>query len=401
MKTNISMKRAFILLWHGLKAIIVGIANWIVELFGMRDGSKYGKILRRIVGSCFAFVMLLIAIAVGSEFCRSVYSWWSNRYDSDEQCYSQRHVSENVSYWYDEYGYGSGYLETVSGKKTIKGISWIATPLGTDSLVCYSNGKKRGYFNKFTGEAVIEPKYNHAWIFSDGVAAVEDDGWIKFIDASGKEVFSPGISYKSGDDYVFHNKHLVAFNDRAGAYGLIDTKGDWALKPEYSSIENNKDYWLLYKTDSMSVVNSEFQTVIPFVKGRIWVGDKDITVIKDNHVAQLYAKNGDVIEDFCISGVNCLTYDTNELRYDTTKLYNDDGTLFSETKDDEPTIVKKMAKCRSYESEIGWYGLISTEGKIITTPMYSSIEAIGYDTYLCKFYDSTGVILNGKGERIK
>ena len=111
--------------------------------------------------------------------------------------------------------------------------------------------------------------------------------------------------------------------------------------------------------------------------------------------------NGDVIEDFCISGVNCLTYDTNELRYDTTKLYNDDGTLFSETKDDEPTIVKKMAKCRSYESEIGWYGLISTEGKIITPPMYSSIEAIGYDTYLCKFYDSTGVILNGKGERIK
>ena len=99
--------------------------------------------------------------------------------------------------------------------------------------------------------------------------------------------------------------------------------------------------------------------------------------------------------------MNCLTYDTNELRYDTTKLYNDDGTLFSETKDDEPTIVKKMAKCRSYESEIGWYGLISTEGKIITPPMYSSIEAIGYDTYLCKFYDSTGVILNGKGERIK
>ena len=72
MKTNISMKRAFILLWHGLKAIIVGIANWIVELFGMRDGSKYGKFLRRTVGSCFAFVMLLIAIAVGSEFCRSV-----------------------------------------------------------------------------------------------------------------------------------------------------------------------------------------------------------------------------------------------------------------------------------------------------------------------------------------
>ncbi len=393
------MKRAFILFWHGLTALLAGIANWFTVILGMRDDSKYGKILRRTVGSCFAFLMLLLAIAAGWGFCRAVWYRLEVNKHFDDSYYDTQYISRNVTYYtyYDE----DGFLKTADGKKTITGIKWIAKPLGMDSLICYSDGKKRGYFNKFTGETVIEPKYNHAWIFSDGVAAVEDDGWIKFIDASGKEVFSPGISYKSGDDYVFHNKHLVAFNDRAGAYGLIDTKGDWALKPEYSSIENNKDYWLLYKTDSMSVVNSEFQTVIPFVKGRIWVGDKDIIVIKDNHVAQLYAKNGDVIEDFCISGVNCLTYDTNELRYDTTKLYNDDGTLFSETKDDEPTIVKKMAKCRSYESEIGWYGLISTEGKIITPPMYSSIEAIGYDTYLCKFYDSTGVILNGKGERIK
>ena len=55
MRTKItSMKRAFILFWHGLTALLVGIANWFTVILGMRDDSKYGKILRRTVGSCFA-----------------------------------------------------------------------------------------------------------------------------------------------------------------------------------------------------------------------------------------------------------------------------------------------------------------------------------------------------------
>ena len=72
------------------------------------------------------------------------------------------------------------FLKTSDGKKTITGIKWIAKPLGMDSLICYSDGKKRGYFNMFTGKPVIEPKYDHAWIFSDGLASVDDGGWIKF-----------------------------------------------------------------------------------------------------------------------------------------------------------------------------------------------------------------------------
>ena len=69
-----------------------------------------------------------------------------------------------------------------------------------DSLICYSDGKKRGYFNMFTGKPVIEPKYSHAWIFSDGLASVDDGGWIKFIDASGKVVIDPQIPYIPGAD---------------------------------------------------------------------------------------------------------------------------------------------------------------------------------------------------------
>ena len=46
MRTKItSMKRAFILFWHGLTALLAGIANWFTVILGMMDDSKYGKIL--------------------------------------------------------------------------------------------------------------------------------------------------------------------------------------------------------------------------------------------------------------------------------------------------------------------------------------------------------------------
>ena len=66
----------------------------------------------------------------------------------------------------------------------MKGIHWIAKPLGDDSLVCYSMGDRRGYINMLTGEQAIAPQYRHAWVFSDCLASVDDDGWIKFVDAT-------------------------------------------------------------------------------------------------------------------------------------------------------------------------------------------------------------------------
>ena len=392
------MKRALILFWHGLTALLAGIANWFTVILGMRDDSKYGKLLRRVVGTCFAVVMLIIAFALSVKFYRSISHWFPD-ITSDNEYYYKRNVSDNVTYYYDDYG--KGYIETSSGDKTIKGVCWVATPMSGDSLVCYSDGKKRGYFNKFTGKVVIEPKYRHAWIFSDGRAAVEVDGKIKFIDSSGNVVIDPDIIHKDdGEGYVFHNKHLVAYNYRNDAYGLLDTQGNWVLKPEYTNIEFTGDSWLISNTEGMSVIDSELKTIIPFVNGRIWVSSNSISVILDNHVLQTYSSKGELIEDFCIRCVEMLTYETDELRYCVTKNYNDDGTLTSEEEDSEPTHVRKTAKCRSYQSEYGWYGLITAEGKIITMPCFSSIEAIGYDLYLCKYANDSGTILNGKGEQV-
>lgn len=397
-----SMKRAFILFWHGLTGILTGISDWFTVILGMRDDSRYGRLIRRVVGTCFSLIMIMLTSAVIYGVGKAFYEEFPRDVRFDDDYYDSQYISRNATYYSKAYWDEDGYIRTRDGKKTITGIKWIAKPLGMDSLICYSDGKKRGYFNMFTGKPVIEPQYDHAWIFSDGLASVDDDGWIKFIDASGKVVIDPKIPYMAGTDgYVFHNDRCIIHNDRRDRFGMIDKQGKWVLKPEYFSVYPSGKYWVIDNGIGKSVLDSTLNTVIPFTKGRVWVCDEYICVTLSSHIMQRYNLNGELINDFYINDVSRLTYESDELRYTTSKNYNEEGTLTSETEDAEPQPVEKMAKCRRYEAESGWYGLMTADGKVITPPSYSEIKAIGYDTYLCKDNDEDGVILNGKGERIQ
>ena len=89
------------------------------------------------------------------------------------ECYHAEYLSPNIYYHNTDDGRSFIY-NNLTGEKTLDNIKWIAMPQGTDSLVCFSNGKKRGYFSKYSGRVVIEPVYNRAWIFSNGLASVEE-----------------------------------------------------------------------------------------------------------------------------------------------------------------------------------------------------------------------------------
>ena len=70
-----------------------------------------------------------------------------------------------------------------------------------------------------------------------------------------------------------------------------------------------------------------------------------------------------MIDDFLISNVDRLLYDTDEIRYTTAKNYDDEGNLTGETAEAEPTPYQKTANCKKYEAELGWNGLMSPSGK--------------------------------------
>lgn len=396
-----TIKRAIILFWKGLTGIIAATAEWFSVILGMRDDSKYGKFIRRIVGGCFATLMLLLTVAALSSCINHFYyKYLANRY-YNRSIQAGQYLSRNATY-YSSASETDGYVETRDGKKTVKGIHWISKPLGDDSLVCYSDGKNRGYFNMLTGEIAIKPKYKHAWVFSDGLASVDDNGKIKFIDAKGNVVIDLNIPYITGaEGYVFHNGHCVMHGNKRDKYGLIDKKGKWMLKAEYDAIYPKDSFFIVSKGGMQSVLFENLKVVLPPMEADLWVSDGNITATMKDHTLRKYNLQGQLVENFLISNVEGMLYDTDEIRYTTAKNYDDDGKLTGETAEAEPTPYQKTASCKKYEAEVGWYGLMSPNGKVITPPRYCDITAIGYDLYLCKTDDVRGEVLNGKGVRIR
>lgn len=151
----------------------------------------------------------------------------------------------------------------------------------------------------YNGEVVIEPQYSHAWIFSEGLASVDDNGWIKFIDSSGKTIINLNIPYIPGTEgYVFHNNHCAVHNDRRDRFGLIDKKGNWVLEAEYFSIEPRDTFWLVDNGKEQSVITDNMKTVIPFTAGEIQIYEDMIETTLDNHTIKTYSLQGKIIDDF-------------------------------------------------------------------------------------------------------
>ena len=395
------MKRAIILFWKGLTGIIAATAEWFTVILGMKDESKYGKFIRRVVGGCFAFLMFVFACAGANALYEFVCKKVNAAKYLDDSYYDSQYLSRNATYYGCAYD-TDGYVETRDGKKTVKGIHWISKPLGDDSLVCYSNGKTRGYFNMLTGEIAIKPQYKHAWIFSDGLASVEDNGMIKFIDAKGNVVIDLSIPYVKGTEgYVFHNGYCVIHNNKRDKFGLIDKKGNWMLKAEYDAITPNDSFFIVSKGRMQSVLAKDLEPVLAFMEAKLRVSAGSINATMKDHTLRKYNLKGELIDDFLISNVDGMLYNTDEIRYTTAKNYDDEGNLTGETAEAEPTPYQKTASCKKYEAEAGWFGLMSPSGKVITPPRYCDITAIGYDLYLCKTDEIRGEVLNGKGIRVR
>lgn len=91
------------------------------------------------------------------------------------------------------------------------------------------NNRKCGYID-LDGKLVIPLKFKIARNFSEGLAAVENENYkVGYINKQGELV----IPYRFVDGEDFKNgRAVVRANIHGGPYGVIDTKGNWILKPE-------------------------------------------------------------------------------------------------------------------------------------------------------------------------
>lgn len=395
---RVSARMFFTVLWRGVCQAL----GWFFGLFGYKRDGKFAKCVWGLFATSGSIIMAFFALALVCAGVEMVYDrYYKPHYCDDEYCYHSEYINRDIYFHNTEDGKGYVYNKR-TGEKLIKHIAWIANPLGKDTLVCYSNGKKRGYFSKNTGKVVIEPKYSHAWIFSEGLASVEEDGYIKFIDATGKVVIDKNMAYiPNMEGYVFHGGYCVVDTEDGEQCGLMDKKGNIVLPLEYSSIYPSNDFkfWSVQKGEEMAVLDSKLKSILPLTECSISIGDGTIDVTMPDHTMRKYDMEGTLIDDFYIASVRMLEYEKEEI------IYRDN--VVNKVDDELTEILEESyhphatARLRAYVAGDGYEGLMTADGRKVTMPLYWEIEALDHDLYLCASKNGDKVIANGKGEIVK
>ena len=395
---KVSVELFFAVLWRGVCQAL----EWFFGLFGYKHDGKYAKIVWGVFATSAAILISLYAFVIVTTFCEKMYDEnYKEAHCYDPGCAHSEYLGKNF-YFHNTYD-GKGYVfNHDTDEKTLQGIEWIARS-EYDSLVCFSDGKKRGYFNRYTGEVVIPAKFSHAWTFSEGLACVEEDGKMKFIDSTGKTVIDNVTTYIFGmDGLFFHHGHCAVEDFTTGLCCIIDKTGAMVLPKEYQTIKPSNDYqyWLVYKGEEQGVLDKDLNFVIPMTEGDINIDTNSITMTMPDHTIRMYDLQGNIIQDFCIAYTKTLKYEKEEIVYRDNIVNNNTDSEIVEYLE-ECYHPKATAKMRSYVAGMGYEGLMTPDGHRVTMPIYEEIEAIGPDTYLCTVADGKKVIVNGKGEIMK
>ena len=275
---------------------------------------------------------------------------------------------KNNDYYIYEYGEepSDGYVSYENGQSDIvnpvtkevivEDIDWChySSNSDEDPIVLFAKNGKRGFCNIMTNEVIVEPTtYTKAWVFSEGLAAVERKGYIGFVNTSGKVAIDFKFSYRGNSlyEFVFHNGYCVVA-DSSNKIGVINKKGRWIIKPLYDDVELTKDYAIVYK-------EGEFKKQIDF--------------------------NGHILQDGIIDDIYDIHYDVQ----------------YTDLQTGEP----RMGYARNnfyYEYRVGNYsGLIDSQGKIITLPIYTDISGITPTLFRARLQDRiSSVIIDTKGNVI-
>lgn len=387
MKKKISMKLFFTVLWRGL----CQLCHKVGKLFGYKEEATFWKVIWRTFAGCATILLVLFTGCVLYAFAREVaLRKWMH---SEAYCYGleERHLSNHIVFQTSLDAENGRVYDEAGQKVILTHVDWVVTSDDKDSLAVFSKEGRRGYINRFTGEIAIPPVFTRAWIFSEGLAAAEKDGKLVFIDHDGNVVIDKNFEvHFDNPRYAFRKGYCMVKDPTTGKSGLIDKKGNWALEPIYDDIFNNEGFWQVEKGKLTGLFTADMDTMFTVSHQNIYVDDKTIEVNFTDHTSRRYDHEGNVTVDFVIDEITNLQYETDRLRNDA------DGSEDVEVDNKVYAIANRM----QYKVSGGWngedhYGLISRDGKRITPPDYTLIEAVGKNLYLCH---PQGVILDDHGE---
>lgn len=264
--------------------------------------------------------------------------------------------------------------------------------------------------------------YDSIGIISNGLFPIKRKGKWGFMNRNGKEVvhciYDSKASFKNGK----------AITNYFGAYGIIDLKGNWIVKPKSAKITDFSYNFYIYKKAQIYYLSNYNNELIYFTSNKLVFKNESIFEIKDGYTNRITSlgtrtenartktngsstwqiiKVGDKYGFEDQEGVLKITY-----RYDSLLLFSEDLAAFklrenwgfidvNETIEIQPifSAIVPFKNHISIISKNGKIGLLRIDGSYLLKPKFESITNISKELWLVKKNGFEG-IYNSRGHII-
>lgn len=273
-------------------------------------------------------------------------------------------------------------------------------------LVPYSDGEKWG-FKDNSKNIILDAKYDQAYAFSEGLAAVKIDGKWGYINHDGKEIIPP-IKYEKAGSFS-EGLCMVCQN---GKWGFINKKGEEIIPPERFDMvgdfieglaiacENDKYGFINKKGEVVIQLKYDFARNFSSKRAKVMQNKRfGFVNKKGNEVVPIkYNMVGDFFNELVLTRQNnewaLVDIDGEELL---TLNYNfvwdiDNGGFYKVFKDGkygfvnqhgEEIVLLKYEYVEDFKNDIalikrdGHFGIIDRSGREIINPVYKKLNRMG------------------------
>lgn len=358
-------------LW--VSVLFRGIWQFIRNIFSWKNKTPFWRVVWSIITLCLVALTGMLGYAFYDEFYGRKHRY--NDYYANSDLGSDFYFHNAVP--------GKCYIaDKRTNKKVLNGLDWIARSADGDSLIVFAKNGKRGFLSRNTSNIVIPAKFDAAWCFSDGVAGVCENDSVYFVDHYGKPIYNRRFKREMGHNYTYHGNYFA--NKVGEKFGLVDRRGCYVTPAIYESlIAMANNMWVMKLNGKMGVINDKGVIVIPNEYAGIEIYPKGgiVAMLADNSKKR-FDYEGNIIDDFIYDFIYTMEYYSDEL-------------------DKDGNRIKRAANLWNYSCN-GHYGLIDKDGRPVTPPIYSCIEAFSADLFECQIdRGSERLLINSKGEIVK
>lgn len=209
---------------------------------------------------------------------------------------------------YERDGYVSLYNQR-DKEYTLERLDWVSHGLEDSNIAVYSKNLKRGFFDNNTGKPLTDPIYDKAWNFYEGVGAIENNGYVSFLNTDFEPAFPQKFKLvRTSDSWP----EAIRFRDgqcvlalTPDSIGVIDKKGNWILEPKYQLVSDlSADSCRIVRTGGLSgVVDYNGRVIIEPIYDAVRLPNKGVANVAKDGCQKQVTFNGTVLRDFVFDDV--------------------------------------------------------------------------------------------------